>query len=552
MNRASRRQAAQAATPDMLCAQGVKAQQAGRMHEAEQAYRQALKAQPRHVDALQLLGLLLYQGGKAEQGMRLVVQSLEIRPEQAPVWFNLAMMHHQRGDITAALAALDTLLELVPGHEAALRHSAGLLSEAKRYREAAGIWQSLAQRFPATADYPRNAALCLKECGDYDAAFALLEQALTAMPQAAALQQCMASLYREVGQRDKACLHYQLAIQSAPQDALMHYQLSLVTRYQAGDAHIVQMEALLPVVRDPLYLHFALGKAYEEAGDTGRAFVHYHQANALKRATYSYKSSQTHAYFAQLKTAFADAVTGSHTIAGPVPVFIVGMPRSGSSLVEQVLASHSKVQGAGELPHLHAILSGQKGWPEKAADWSAAQWEALGEQYFAALSACGDAPFICDKMPMNAHYIGAIRRMLPQAKIIHIHRHPAACCLSIYKRLFFGAQPYAYDMRELGDYYRAHQALMTFWQERHGDAILDVGYEMLVREGEPQMRRLLAFCGLEWEASCARFHESKRAVTTASADQVRRPLYQDAIDSWRTSAPYSGELLAALQLDAHD
>jgi len=152
-------------------------------------------------------------------------------------------------------------------------------------------------------------------------------------------------------------------------------------------------------------------------------------------------------------------------------------------------------------------------------------------------------------MPMNFHFIGAIRRMLPEAKILHVQRHPMATCLSIYKRLFFGPQPFAYDMGELGEHYRAYADLMDFWRARHGDAILDVSYEALVREGEPQMRRLLDFCGLSWEADCARFYETRRAVTTASATQVRQPLYQDAIDSWRASAPYSGELLRALQLD---
>jgi hypothetical protein len=311
---------------------------------------------------------------------------------------------------------------------------------------------------------------------------------------------------------------------------------------------------------DRVHLHFALGKALEDEGDFTAAFEHYAEGARRRRAVVPY-DADAHTAFVQrtmatftagfLAERMGSARTGRRTPRSD-PIFIVGLPRSGSTLVEQILASHSAVEGLSELPDLPLVAAqaaGGRPYPEGLASLVPSGLAALGAAYLDRTRPnrrLGRPRFV-DKFPGNVLHIGLIQLILPNARIIDVRREPMACCFSIFKQLFAEGQGYSYDLTELGRYYRDYLALTA-----HFDAVLPgrvhrVDYETLVAEPEREIRRLLAYCGLTFEPECLRFHEARRTVWTPSADQVRRPLSRDRLDHWRRFEPWLGPLKAALE-----
>lgn len=244
----------------------------------------------------------------------------------------------------------------------------------------------------------------------------------------------------------------------------------------------------------------------------------------------------------------ADRETGA---GERVPIFIVGMMRSGTSLLEQMIASHSGVTGLGERSDLHYVITGRpleerKDYLKKLASQSGSSLARMGKEYLGLVGSMAKGRYFTDKMPGNFVYAGMIRLMIPHARIIHIERNAVDTCMSIYKRVFSGAHPYAYDHVELAAYYKDYKRLMTHWHEVLGQHILHISYETLIEQPEAEIRRVLAFCGLAYEPECLAFHANKRSVHTASATQVRKPIYKDAIDSWKPYTPYIEALITHL------
>ena len=305
---------------------------------------------------------------------------------------------------------------------------------------------------------------------------------------------------------------------------------------------------------------FALGKALEDAGEWAGSFEHYQAGNALRRERLSYDADETTAHVARSKALFTPAFFAGRSGAGspaPDPIFVIGLPRSGSTLVEQILSSHSKVEGTMELPDIASIarrLGGERregeepAYPGVLADLTPEQLKALGEEYLerTRIQRKTGRPLFIDKMPNNFAHIGLIHLILPNAKIVDVRRHPLACCFSGFKQHFARGQGFTYDLTDIGRYYADYAALMA-----HVDAVLPgrahrVIYEQLVEDPETEIRRLLAYCGLEFEPACLSFHETARPVRTASSEQVRQPLYRDGLDQWRHYEPWLGPLKAAL------
>jgi hypothetical protein len=305
-------------------------------------------------------------------------------------------------------------------------------------------------------------------------------------------------------------------------------------------------------------LHFALAKALADIGDTAEAFDHWRSGNALIRGRITYDEPATLAGLRDMASAFAGRPPSPPGVGDPsaAPLFIVGMPRSGTTLVEQILASHPAVFAAGETNALAAAII-QVGGPALIASPSAlAQLSGpaltqIGDAYVRAIRAqAPGAARITNKTPDNFRLIGLIRAALPQARIIHVRRDPIDTCLSCFTKRFTGHQPFTFDLAELGRYYRGYQALMAFWRKTTPPAVmLEVDYEALTDDLESQARLILAHCGLDWDPRCLAFQLTERHVLTASAIQVRQPLYRSAVGRWRAYEPHLGPLIAALGTD---
>jgi hypothetical protein len=307
-------------------------------------------------------------------------------------------------------------------------------------------------------------------------------------------------------------------------------------------------------------LHFALGKAYEDLGRHAEAFRQWLDGNALKRQHIVYNEAETLETFQWMQTAFPLEVFQGRSNAGhpsAVPIFILGMPRSGTTLIEQILASHPQVFAGGELPHLttavngiRTIVDGLVGLPQLGLSLTDAEIRDLSARYIAETTRLApSAERITDKMPANFRFVGLIHLALPNATIIHAARDPVDTCLSCFSKLFSAGQNHTYELAELGRYYRAYQALMEHWHRvLPTGRILDVRYEDVVSDLEGQARRLVAHCGLDWDSRCLDFYRTERPVRTASATQVRQPIYNSSIGRWQIHEPFLGPLLAELGL----
>jgi hypothetical protein len=321
---------------------------------------------------------------------------------------------------------------------------------------------------------------------------------------------------------------------------------------------LTSAEAAAAPLENQLDLQFTLGKAHMDTGDAEKAFAHLDAGNRMKHATLAYDVREDAAQFAEIARSFGAGRLDRFSEGGDLsdrPIFIVGMPRSGTTLVEQILASHPQVHGAGELTALEEIVIDRLGpslSPIARAQRMAALTQddlaAMGAAYVAKVAAMAPEGLrVTDKMPANFRLAGLIRLMLPNARIIHCRRDPVDTCLSCYARKFSRGQPFAYDLRDLGLYYRAYEALMAHWRDLlPPERFAEVVYEEVVGDLEAQARRLIAFCGLEWDDACLTFHQTRRQVRTASVNQVRQPLYRTSIARWRAYERHLGPLLDAL------
>ena len=306
-----------------------------------------------------------------------------------------------------------------------------------------------------------------------------------------------------------------------------------------------------------VHIHNALGLEYEAQKDYSTAFSHFHNCNKIRRKSESYDPVEVEVLHDEIIKTFDAAMFDGHKGAGcpdPAPIFIVGLPRSGSTLIEQILASHSQVEGTHELADLSRVVNKQKRrtrrgrFPETVAKLPTEAWAGMGEEYIERTRKFRtDLDYFIDKNPNNYTYTGLLKLILPNAKIINARRHPLDSCFGSYKQLFAMGQTFSYDLVELGEYYLNYQRMMDHWHKVLPGFVLDVNYEEVVADLETQVRRILEFCGLPFEEGCLRFHETRRAVKTASSEQVRRPIYSSSVNLWRNYEEDLGELIEVLE-----
>jgi tetratricopeptide (TPR) repeat protein len=511
---------------------GLALQQAGRLAEAAAHYRRAVATEPGYGRARAALGALLLRIGEREAAIAHLEQALLTNPDDAEIHNNLGLALHAGSRQREAVVHLERAIAVRPGFAAAHNNLAMALQALDRHDEAIAHYRKAAAASPPQASRHANLGVALQE----------------------------------IGRLDEARQAFKKAIELAPTAGRFYRNLADCTRFAAADPEIAAMAALARegaalTQEDRRQLLFALGKAFADIGQHDRAFACWAEGNALNRARLGYDEAAVLDCFARLQAVFDADLIAQKTGAGdpsPIPVFIVGMPRSGTTLVEQILASHSRVFGAGELLDFSREAEracGETHAPEfavRAGSLSAAELHGLGARYIAAIRAAAPprSSRITDKMPLNFIHLGLIHSALPNARIIHTRRDPIDTCFSCFTTLFAGQHRVAYELGELGRYYRAYEALMGHWRRvLPAGIMLDVRYEDIVDDLEPACRRILVHCGLEWEVACLDFHLARRAVRTASLAQVRRPIYRDAIGRWQPYAALLAPLLDALGVD---
>lgn len=529
--------------------------EAGDHAGADAAYMRHVAATP--LEPLPHQAFAAIQRDAHAEAARLLQLQLARYPGDVLALRHLAELHSAADRFDEAEALLRRLLERAPSYALARYGLAMVLMHDHRLPPALDQLERLLAHDPNRLEYLLAKAEVLGRLGDNASAAACLEQLLAIYPNEAAAWTALGHALRALGRRAACEAAYKRAIAVGDQVGEAYWGLANLKTYAFDAAAIADMRARAQRTRnsdDQVALLFALAKAHEDAGAIEPAFKTYAQANALRRARLPYDRAERTAADARARALYTRDFFAARQGFGapdPDPIFIVGMPRSGSTLVEQILASHSAVEGTQELIELLAIARrlGQGAcYPERLAELDAAACRALGEEYLARAHVFRrtGAPRFIDKMPNNFTQTGLIALILPNARIIDVRRHPLACGLSNFKQHWATGQAFAYDLADIGDYYRAYVELMAHFDEALPGRVHRVIYEDLVADPEREIRRLLDACGLPFEVGCLRFYENARAVRTPSSEQVRRPIYTEGLESWRAYEPWLGPLKEAL------
>jgi tetratricopeptide (TPR) repeat protein len=491
----------------------------------------------------------------------------ETHPVSAEEWFAKGNACVSSGEFNEALACFEQLISMRPLDPAVYNNLGSTLVRLKRFSEAVERYRQAARLAPDSADIQHNLGCTLEQLRWLDQAVVCYREAVRLNPRLDGSWNNLANCLQGLGQFQAAEEAYRQAILIAPEVALYYRNIAQCSFLKLDDPVFASMERLLQQVdslrlEDQGQLQFAYGQVLAENGLQERSFAHLLKANGAYRQTVRYDEQVTLGVLAHMPVwVSADVVKSARQKGAPeaAPIFVVGMPRSGSTLIEQILASHPALLGAGErqefgLALVEAMTPGRK---DRAAiemptlsDATPAQLRALGEDYLCriatALPKAERHRRVVDKYPYNFINIGLIHLALPNARFIHSRRSPLDTCLSIFSRIFHDV-PFAYDLGELGRYYRAYDELMKHWQRVLPDGVmLEVDYEDLVEDFEGTTRKMIAHCGLDWDDRCLRFHETERQVTTASATQVRQPLYRTSLQRWRPARELLEPLYAGL------
>ncbi|EGY02191.1 TPR repeat domain protein/sulfotransferase [Nitrospirillum viridazoti Y2] len=528
-----------ASTRDPILAQAAMAMIEGRLNVAERALRDRLRAQPTDVAAIRMMAELAVRLGRYDDAITLLRRALELAPAFTAARELLARTLQRHNRPADALAEVEHLLAAEPDNPSVLMLKASLLVR----------------------------------IGDQEAAAAVYAHVLARHPQQAKGWMSYGHVLKAIGRVDDAIAAYRTALEQQPTLGEAWWSLANLKTFRFSVDDRAAMERGLRATADDenrLHLHFALGKALEDAGgDDAAAFQAYAEGNRLRRAQLGYDPDETHDQCARIAAmvdrGFLDRARGGSQ--APDPIFVVGLPRSGSTLVEQILASHSMVEGTSELPDMMAIAArlaapgkgaSSRGaaagrYPECLDDLPPDALEALGAEYIARTRVHRHEakPFFIDKMPNNWMHVALIRAILPKARIVDVRRHPLGVGWSAYKQHFARGQAFTYDLTELGRYYADYATLMAHVDRAAPGSVHRVVYERLVADTENEVHALLEHLGLPFEDGCLAFWDNRRTVRTPSSEQVRQPIFTEGLDHWRRFEPWLAPLKAALGTVLH-
>ncbi|HSH97378.1 MAG TPA: sulfotransferase [Methyloradius sp.] len=515
---------------------------------------------PQFHPAYHTLGLIAYEVGKLPLAVELIQHAITLNPNVGLYYRNMGEMCRRLGWLDKAVAAGKRASELNP-NDLDAHYNLGLaLSDQSTWEASISAYRRALTLNPNHGLSWNNLGAALEKQGDLAQAEVAYARAVSINPQHHEAQNNLGALYSAQGRLEDACRCFEAAIKAEPNFTEAHFNLSSLKTYSEDDPHLVYLErnlgniANMPAMAKIRYW-FTLGKAREDVGHYDEAFAAYEQGNRLQHSLQTSDEARADTMLGQLKTVFSREFFAERTnVKGSEqsPIFIVGMPRSGTTLLEQILSSHPAVHGAGELINLHDVVMladrvgvGEQRFPDFVTNIKAQDFAEMGAAYAKQIwELAPEADYITDKMPANFFYLGMIHLMLPNAKIIHAMRDPMDSCFSCYSRLFNDTMEFAYDQGTLGRYYVRYMDLMQHWHAVLPEGrILDLHYEELVADTEGQARRILDFVGLPWDKNCLNFHQNKRHVKTASVAQVRKPIYKTSVARWQRFSAHLQPLL---------
>jgi tetratricopeptide (TPR) repeat protein len=536
-----------------------------RFADAEKDYRRAVEMQPGYAEAWNNLGTCLRELKRPEEAEAVYRRALEFDTNNPDTLDNLALALKDLKRLDEAAELMRRALAIESRDEEIYLHYATVLLDQHKIDEAAAANERALALNANNHDAVNIAGRIAFERHDPGTALVYYRRALALKPDLADAYNNIGNALKELGQLQQAKDAYITAIQLDPNLAGVYVNLADSKTFTKNDPHLAAMEALAAKTEglsetDCMELDFALGKAYADLKDYRRSFGHYLAGNAAKRSTVDYNEKISFALFDNIEATFTRELIAQKSGAGDpssMPIFILGMPRSGTTLVEQIIASHPNVHGAGELPVFNELVRPVRGpdgntihYPDFVPALDGSALRRMGARYIAGvrkLAPTGER--VTDKMPANFYFAGIIHLALPNAKIIHSIRDPIDTCVSCFTKLFNAEQNATYDLAELGRYYKHYERLMAHWHRvLPAQRIFDVRYEDVIADLEGQARRIIAYCGLPWDKRCLSFHETIRPVRTASATQVRQPIYKSAVGRWRVYEEYLGPLLHALEI----
>jgi tetratricopeptide (TPR) repeat protein len=519
---------------------------------AIQAYQDALTHRERYPEAYNNLGTLLQAQNKLEEAEHALRKAIQQNPRYVEAHNNLASLYVAQQKDVEALRILGEALKFAPTNVQTLLITARVQLRRNAHQAAEQASRAALKQEPDNAEALTILGQILHETDRYDEALENLERAVGANPNNPEALNFYGVALKSMGRLDEAREHILDALRRNHMMYGAYANLSDLVDFSKGEGEELfnRMDAIFGKARNPeaghlLALHFAYAKALDDRGEHERALQHYVTGGRMKRAQLEYKESDTHGFFDSIRDAFPKEVFENRKFAGlddDRPVFIVGMPRSGSTLVEQILSSHPDVYGAGEVKYLSIALGRLRDrfpslpkYPEMMAKITPAQLDIAGKNYQQTLSqGAGDAKRITDKLLTNYFFLGLINLMFPNAKVINTMRDPVDTCLSGFTKLFKDDMPHSYDLGELGRYYGKYRELMEHWHKVLPEGFLTtVVYEDVVADTEKEARRLIEFLGLPWNDKCVEFHKSDRPVKTASVAQVRKPIYKTSVKRWK-------------------
>lgn len=549
--------------PEAMSNKGNALRQFKRFSEAEVEYRRAIAINPSYAEAYNNMGSILRDLERPEEAEPAYRRAIALKPAYLEAKNNLILALKDLKKYDEAIAVAKEVLSVDPKNADALSYMGAVYVDDKKLEPAFDALRKSLALNPNKAETHNMLGRAWFESNDPAKAVSAYKRAIELKPDFSDPYNNMGNALKELGKFDEARQAFEMCMALSPDAIGTYVNLVDAIKFKSNDdKHLLAMERNLARgdLKDEqrMHLSFAVAKAYDDLKRYDEGITNLIEGNRLKRKITDYDEPTVLEYFQRIrKSITADVIrekSGGGT-ASNRPIFVLGMPRSGTTLVEQILASHPRVKGAGELKDLNDTVNlvrnkdgTQAPHPEFVPVLSASEIGQIGETYLRKLSRhAPNAERITDKMPSNFYFAGLIHLALPGAKIIHTNRNPVDTCVSCFSKLFAGEQPQTYDLAELGRYYRAYHGLMQHWREvLPAGSFLDVVYEEVVADTEGQARRILEYCGLEWDPRVLDFHRTERPVKTASASQVRKPIYSSSVARWRNYEKHLGPLLAEL------
>lgn len=561
---------------------GLALQELKQLDDAIASFEKAISIKPDYAEAYSNHGTALQELKQLDEAVTSYDKAISIKPDYVEAYFNRGVALKELRQLDEAVASYDKAIAINSNIAAFYANRGVALLDLKQLDEAVASYNKAISIKPDYAEAYFNRGIALKELKQLDEAVASYNKAISIKPDFTEAHNNLGTIIKEKGNFDDAILHYRKAISLQPDyvDAQINLSKALAENGDLEEAEIALRKVLslssehaeayriIATLKfftkhdedvksmegifakndisneGRMHLGFGLGKAYEDLKQYDESFKMYSGGNSLERESRKYSTETERAYFERIKKTFTPSFIQSFDgggCEGETPIFILGMPRSGTSLVEQILDCHPEVYGAGELDLFYNLaMSSHYGNPDltkaiRETDAKAQDFKEIGEQYCKTLNKLApESRFITDKLPHNFLHIGIIKLALPKAKIIHCRRSPEDCCLSLFKTYFpTNAMGFSYNLTELGEYHLLYQELMEYWHTIMPGHIFDVNYEDMIADQKTTTRGLLDYCGLEWDDACLDFHKSKRPVKTASVGQVRQPIYKSSVQRWK-------------------